>query len=119
MPPFKVSIYNFILAVLFTFMMLAPTTGIEKVIGGAFACQFTLAGAVHLIINDRDEYKKEAKIWINSMTVLMGITSVLMLVMDYPNTKWILRPLIVGFATGFFGGLLDPRRYKVRKEENL
>ena len=119
MSPFKVSVFNFILAILFAFMMLAPTMGIERVIGGAFTCQFTLAGVVHLMINDRHEYKKDAKIWINSMMFLMGITSILMLVMDYPNTKSTLYSLLVGFVTGFLGVLLDPRRGKVRKEESL
>ena len=86
---------------------------------GAFGAHFTLIGVVHLITNDCEKYEKDAKIWINSMTLLIAMTGFLALVMDYPNTKSTVHLLIIGFATGFFGAMLDPRRRKEVKEENL
>ena len=122
--PFKASVYGFILAILFILvfilvMLVSPLVGIEMALCGAFACHFTLIGAVHLITNDCERYKRDAKIWINSMTLLMAITGFLALAMDYPNTKSTLHLLIIGFATGFLGTMLDPRRRKEVKEENL
>ena len=118
MSPIKVSVYNFILAMLFAFLIMSPVWT-EKIIGVAFACQFTLAGAVHLIVNDRNAYKKDAKIWINTMTVLMTITSILMLVMDYSHTKSILHAFIIGSVAGALGVIFDPRRAMGHKEGNL
>ena len=118
MSPIKVSVYNFILAIVFALLLISPV-GTLKVIGGAFACQFTLAGAVHLNINDRNVYKKDAKIWINSMALLMGITSILMLVMDYSHTKSILHAFVIGFVAGVLGGIFDMRREMGHQEENL
>ena len=86
---------------------------------GAFACHLTLIGAVHMITNDCEKYKRDAKIWIDSMTLLMAVTGFLTLAMDYPNTKSTLHLLIIGFATGFLGAMLDPRRRTGRREENL
>ena len=116
--PFKVGIYNFILVIAFAFLMLSPV-GTVKVIGGAFACQFTLAGAVHLIVNDRSAYKENAKIWVNSMSLLMGTTSILMLVMDYPNTKSMLHGFIIGCLAGALGAIFPMVIDTKEKTENL
>ena len=123
-PPFRASVYCFISAIvlilIFVLVMLrSPSVGIEMALCGAFACHFTLIGAVHMITNDCEKYKRDAKIWINSMTLLMAVTGFLALVMDYPNTKSTLHLIIIGFATGFFGVMLDPRRRTGRREENL
>ena len=116
--PFRVGIYNFILAIAFAFLMLSPV-GTVKVIGGAFACQFILAGVVHLIVNDRRAYKKNAKIWVNSMSLLMGTTSILMLVMDYPNTKSMLHGFIIGCVAGTLGAIFPMVIDAKEKTENL
>ena len=123
-PPFRASVYSFILAILFILIFIlviltSPSVGIEMALCGAFACHFTLIGAVHLITNDYEKYKRDAKIWVNSMTLLMAITGFLALAMDYPNTKSTVHLLIIGFATGFLGAMLDPRKRKEVKEENL
>ena len=122
-PPFRASIYSFILAILliliFIVMLRSALVGIEIALCGAFACHFTLIGAVHMITNDFEKYKRDAKIWVNSMTLLMAVTGFLALAMDYPNTKSTLHLLIIGFTTGFFGAMLDPRRRTGRREENL
>jgi len=99
--------------------MFISTVEIERVFCGGLGCHFTLIGVVHLITNDSEKYEKDPKIWVNSMSLLIGITGVLALVMDYPNTKSILHPIIIGFATGFLGGIFDMRRSKEVKEENL
>lgn len=115
--PFKASVYCFILAIAFTLAMLrASLSEVEMIFFGAAACHFTLIGAVHLITNDCEKYEKDAKIWINSMTLLMMGTGVLLLLMDYPNTKSVLHPLALGFTGGFFGVMFDPRRKKEAKE---
>ena len=124
-PPFRASVYSFILAIVFILvfilvMFMSPLVGVEMAFCGAFACHFTLIGAVHLITNDCEKYERDAKIWINSMTLLMAITGFLTLVMDYPNTKSVLHPLVIGFVGGFLGSMLDARRTKGRREaENL
>ena len=119
-PLFRASVYSFILAIVFILaVMLRSTLEIEKAFCGAFACHFTLIGAVHLITNDCEKYERDAKIWINSMALLIAITGFLTLVMGYPNTKSVLHPLVVGFAGGFLGVMLDPRRNTGRREENL
>ena len=119
-PPFRASVYSFILAIVFILvfivgMLISPLMGIEMALCGAFACHFTLIGAVHLITNDCEKYERDAKIWIDSMTLLMAITGFLTLVMDYPNTKSVLHPLVIGFVGGFLGSVLDARRTKGRK----
>ena len=116
--PIKVSVYNFISAMFFAFLIMAPV-GTLKIIGVAFACQFTLAGAVHLIVNDRNAYKKDAKIWINTMTLLMGITSGLMVVMDYPRTKLIFHGFVIGFVAGALRYIFNIRIDIGDKEGNL
>ena len=115
--PFKVGIYNFILAIAFAFLTLSYV-GTVKIIGGAFACQFTLAGVVHLIVNDCNAYKKDEKIWVNSMSLLMGATSILMLVMDYPNTKILLHGFVIGCVAGALGSIFPIINTK-EKTENL
>ena len=115
--PFKASVYSFIIAIVFTLATLRPSLSeVEMIFFGAFACHFTLIGAVHLITNDCEKYEKDTKIWINSMTLLIVVTGVLLLLMDYPNTKSILHSLALGFTAGFFGVMLDPRRKKEVKE---
>lgn len=118
LPPFRRSVCNFILAIVFIFSMFITTVEIVSVFYGALGCQFTMIGAVHLITNDREKFEKDPRVWTNSMSLLMGITGILAMVMDYPNTKSTLYLLIISFATGFLGLLLDPRRAR-RKEENL
>ena len=124
-PPFRASVYSFILAIVFILvfilvMLRSPPVGIEMALCGVFACHFTLIGAVHLITNDCEKYERDAKIWINTVTLLMAITGFLTLVMDYPNTKSVLHPLVLGFVGGFLGSVLDARRTKGRKgAENL
>ena len=53
------------------------------------------------------------------MTLLIAITGILVLAMDYPNTKSVLHPLAIGFTAGFVGALLKSRAGIRRKEENL
>lgn len=119
MSPFRVSVYNFVLVILFIFMGLASAVDIVTILCWALACHFILVGSIHLITNDSEKYKQDARVWINSMTLLIGITGVLMLAIDYPNTKSVLHPLAIGFTAGFIGTLLNSRKDTRRKEENL
>lgn len=119
MSPFTVSVYNFVLVILFISVGLVSTVEIVIVLFWALACHFTLVGSIHLMTNDAEKYKKDAKVWINSMTLLIGITGILALAMDYSNTKSVLHPLAIGFTGGFIGTMLNSRRGTRRKEENL
>ena len=105
MSPFRVSVYNFVLVILFIFGVFGSTVEIEKLFCSAMACHFTLVGATHLVTNDAEKYKKDAKVWINAMTFLIGITGILLLCLDYPNTKSTLHSLAIGFTSGFVGGI--------------
>ena len=117
--PVRACICSFIVAIAFILSMFISTVEIERVFCGGLGCHFTMIGAVHLITNNCEKYEKDPKVWVNSMSLLIGITGILALVMDYPNTKSTLHLLIIGFATGFFGAILDPRRRIGRTEENL
>ena len=117
--PFRRSVCNFILAIIFILSMFISAVEIERVFWGILGCHFTLIAAIHLITNDREKYEKDPKVWVNIMSLLLGTTGILALVMDYPNTKSTLHLLIIGFATGFLGTMLNPRRRKEVKEENL
>ena len=120
MSPFKVSFCNFILVILFIFGAFVSTVEMEKVVCSALACHFTLAGSIHLITNDAEKYKQGAKVWINSMTLLIAITGILLLWLDYPNTKSTLHSLAIGFTGGFVGEMFLSRASWWRKEaENL
>lgn len=120
MSPFVVSVYNFVLVILFVFMGLGFNVEIVVVVCWALSCHFTLVGSIHLITNDAEKYKKDAKIWINSMTLLIGTTGILALAMDYPNTKSVLHSLAIGFTAGFVGTALNVKRNKKCSEvENL
>ena len=115
--PFKASLFYFFTAVAFIFQMLWYTAETTKIFCGGFASQFIFIAAVHLITNDSEKYQREASMWVTGLTALMVGTGVLMLAMDYLNTKPLLNPLIIGFVGGFLGAMLDARRAKWRKEE--
>ena len=120
MSPFKVSVYNFILVILFILLAFGHTVETEKVVWSALACHFTMAGLIHLITNDAEKYKQGAKVWINSMTLLIVITGILLLWLDYPNTKSTLHSLAIGFTSSFVGEMFLSRASWWRKEaENL
>ena len=74
---------------------------------------------MHLITNDSETYHREASVWMIGLTGLVFGTGVLMLALDYSNTKSLLNPVTIGFVSGFLGSVLDPRRARRKKEENL
>lgn len=117
--PVRACVCSFIVAIASIFLVFISTVEMERVFCGGLGCHFALVGTVHLITNDSEKYEKDPKVWVNSMSFLIAITGFLALVMDYPNTKSILHSLIIGFATGFLGGIFDIRRSKEVKEENL
>ena len=118
--PFKASLFYFFTAIAFIGQIFWYTTETTKIFCAVFANHFIFVAAVHLITNDSEKYHQEASIWVTGLTFLMMGTGVLMLAIDYSNTKSLLNPLIVGFVTGFLGSMLEARRTKGRKEiENL
>ena len=118
--PFKAGLFYFLTAIAFIGQIFWYTAETIKIFCGALASYFIFVATVHLITNDSDKYQKEASIWVTGLMFLIMGTGVLMLAMDYSNTKPLLNPLIVGFVTGFLGAMLEARRTKRReKTENL
>ena len=99
--PFKASLFYFFVAMAFIFQMLWYTAETTKIFCGVLASHFIFVAAVHLITNDSEKYQQEASIWVTGLTGLMMGTGVLMLAMDYSNTKSVLNLLIVGSLVVF------------------
>ena len=118
-PPFKASLFYFFTAIVFILAMFLYTAETTRIFCGAFGIHFIFVAAVHLITNDSDAYRREALDLVMGLTALMMGTGVLMLAMDYSNTKSVLNPLIVGFVGGSLGAVLETRRAKWCKEERL
>ena len=114
----KLSLYHFVLAAIC--LLLGLTSGVEtvKIVYTAFASLFILISAVYLKIKDNRKSAEDADVWTTALMMLMWITSVLTLGMDYANTKFALNPLIIGMAGAFLSSLFRQRtnRGKRKKE---
>ena len=117
--PFKASLFYFLTGIVFILGMFLDTAETPRIFCGAFGSHFIFVAAVHLITNDSETYQREASVLVMGLTALIMGTGVLMLAMDYSNTKSVLNPLIIGFVSGFLGVVLDPRRNPGQKEVNL
>ena len=117
--PFKASLFYFAVAVGFIFVTLWYASETIKVFSVLFAGYHIFVAAVHLITNDSEKYQREASVWVDGMLGLIAITGVLMLAMDYSNTKLMLNPILIGFAGGWVPGLFRRWSRKGHKEENL
>ena len=118
--PSKLSLFFFVLAVVC--LLLGLTSGVEtvKVVYTAFASVFILISAVYLITKDTEKSAEDAEVWTTALAVLMWITGVLTLAMDYPNTRSGLDPLIIGMAASLFSYVFRKRGNRDgRKEESL
>ena len=119
-PPFKASLFYFFVAMAFILAMFWYTSKTTRIFCGGFASYLIFVAAVHLITNDSEEYQQEASVWVTGLMAFMVGTGVLMLAIDYSNTKSVLNPFIVGFVSGSLGAVLESRRSKWRKQgENL
>lgn len=117
--PFKASLFYFAVAMAFIFVMLWYTSETIKIFSALFASYQIFVGAVHLITNDSEKYQREASVWVEGMLGLMAITGVLMLAIDYSNTKPLLNPMLIGFAGGWVPGLFKRWSGKGNRKENL
>ena len=91
-----------------------------KVVYTAFACVFILISAVYLMTKGNEKSAEDAEVWTTALAVLMWVTGVLTLGMDYPNTRSGLDPLIIGMAASLFSYVFRKRGNRNgRKEENL
>lgn len=115
---FKASLFYFFTAVAFILQILWDTAETTKIFCGGFASHFIFVAVVNLITNDSEKYHKEVSVRVNGLSCLMAATGVLTLAMDDSNTKSVLNPLIAG-VLGSLGAMLDARRTKGRKVENL
>ena len=117
--PLKVGIYNFIFAAGGIFLNFFSTAETAKIVSAAFACYFAFTGTVHLITNDYEKYKQDAETFLDVMLYLIVGTGALLLVIDYPNTKQMLHPFIIGFAIAFVGGWFTQLKTAVLRRESL
>ena len=117
--PFKTGIYNFIFTIGCILIIFLPIAETSKFVSGAFACHFAFMGTVPLITNDYKKYKRDAESLINSMTFLIALTGILILIMNYPNTKQMLHSFIIGFAAAFVRGWFVQRKAAILRTENL
>ena len=116
-PPFKASLFYFFTAITFILAIFFYTSETIRIFCAGFSSYLIFVAAVHLITNDTEKYQREVSVWVMGLMALMMGTGVLMLAMDYSNTKSVLNPLIIGFVGGSLGAVLDARRTKWRKEE--
>lgn len=71
------------------------------------------------ITNDYEKYKKDAEPLLISMTLLIAVTGILVLAMDYPSTKRMLNSFIIGIAIAVVSGWFAHRKSVAGKTENL
>jgi hypothetical protein len=116
--PIRLSLFHFVLAIIC--LLLGFTSGVEivKVVYIAFASLFVLIATMYLMIKNDARSDADVDTWTTALTVLMWITGVLTLGMDYANTKHALNPLIIGMAASLFSYIFRQRSARNR-EENL
>lgn len=109
--PVRLSLFHFALAAVC--LLLGLTSGVEivKIVYISFASLFVLIGTVYRMIKGNEQSKAAVDVWTTTLAILMWITGVLTLGMDYANTKHALNPLILGMAASFFS-------YVFRKRED-
>lgn len=90
--PFKASLFYFSVAIGFIFQMSWYAAETTKIFCGGFASHCVFIAVVHLVTNDSEKYQRKASGWVDGMLGLIAVTDVLMLVLDYSNTKPILNP---------------------------
>ena len=117
--PFKVSIYNFVFAIGCALVIFSPFAETSKIVSVVFACHFAFMGVVPLITNDYEKYKKDAEPLLILMTVLIAVTGIFVLAMDYPSTKHMFNSLIIGIAIAVVSGWFAHRKSVADKTENL
>ena len=118
--PSKVGLFHFTLAIICLLLGLTSDVETVKVVYTAFACVFILISAVYLMMKDTEKSTEDVEVWTTVLAVLMWITGVLTLAMDYPNTRSGLDPLVIGMAASFFAYVFRKRGNRNgRKEENL
>ena len=105
----KVSFYYFVLAIVCIFLGLTSGVGIVIIVYTAFACLFVLTSVVHLMAKDDEKSEKDVLDWTTSLLVLMWVTGVLTLGMDYASTKKAFDPLIIGMVGAFLANVFRPR----------
>ena len=105
----KVSFYYFVLAILCIFLGITSGVEIVIIVYTAFACLFILTSVVHLMARNHERSEKDVLDWTTSLLVLMWVTGVLTLGMDYASTKKAFDPLIIGMVGAFLANVFRPR----------
>lgn len=76
-------------------------------------------GVVPLLTNNYEKYKKDAEPVLISMTLLIAVTGIFVLAMDYPSTKRMFNSFIIGIAIAIVSGWFAHKKSVVSKVENL
>ena len=107
--PSKVSLWHFTLAI--GFLLIGLTSGVEivKLVYTAFASVFILISAMCLMTRDNERYKTDVVVWTDALAILVWITGVFTLWMDYTNTKEALNPLIIGMTASMLSYVFRQR----------
>lgn len=95
--PIYVSFSFFSFGLLTFWLCLKSAVPATKIFSCAVGCHFFWIGTVYMIKNDHKTYHEDAVVWIAFMTLLMSLTGILLLFMDYSNTKWTLTPFLLAF----------------------
>ena len=95
----------------------------ERMFYAASTGLFIFMACTILIINDNQKYLCKAKKWIDRLFILVIFISVVILIIDYPNSKGTLRSLII-ITLGYIVAVIFPvitKAIKPRKstEEDL
>ena len=75
----------------------------------AFACLFILTSVVYLMARNHERSEKDVLDWTTSLLVLMWVTGILTLGMDYASTKKAFDPLIIGMVSAFLANVFRLR----------
>ena len=115
--PIRLSRFHFALAIIC--LLLGLTSGVEivKIVYTVFASLFVLIAIVYLMIKNDAQSEADVDTWTTALTVLMWITGILTLGMDYANTKYALNPIIIGMAAAFFSYIYRQRPKKHGEEK--
>ena len=116
--PSKVSLWHFTLAIICLLLGLTSDVEIVAIVYIGFASVFILVAAVCRMTRGNARSETDVDVWTTALAVLMWITGVLTLGMDYANTKHALNPLIIGMTASFLSYIFRQRSTKHR-EENL
>ena len=114
-PPIYVGLTFISLSLLTLSYCLISTVPAIKLFCGAWGIHFVLISFVYIETNSHKKYREDAAVWLAWMTRLIMLTSVIVLLNDYSNTKILLHAFIIGSLGSGAHGWLRSRRSRDRR----